>query len=121
MKLEEFIAYNKPSKQRSRLDPFADSIFKLREEGYSLRQICEFLSKNSVAISKQALSEYIKRRQNCATQKPTASGAVNKKPNITPSQDDAPAKATVGISKINTPEDIRRVRRQEINIDDYAQ
>lgn len=62
MDANEFLKKVTPAAQRSRLAPFWNDITKLRENGCTLEQVCEFLAANGVQISIAGLSKYIKRR-----------------------------------------------------------
>lgn len=62
MDADEFLKKVTPAAQRSRLAPFWNDITKLRENGCTLEQVCEFLAANGVQISIAGLSKYIKRR-----------------------------------------------------------
>lgn len=62
MELEQFRAKAKPAKRKSRLDAFHEDIATLRQDGYSLRQVCEFLESKQCKVTPQALNEWIKRR-----------------------------------------------------------
>lgn len=63
MDADEFSRTVRPAKLRSRLAPFWLGILKLRNQGYSLAQIREFLSLNNVTISIAGLAAYIKRQE----------------------------------------------------------
>lgn len=111
MKIDEFIKLNKPANQRSMFDPYINEIFRLKKAGYSLVQICQFLSENDIKTNKSSLSQYIKRRSNCLKEE-------QDRPMI--QENNEPVQKTPGESKINTPADVRKARRHEINIDDYS-
>jgi len=62
MDIEEFEKRVPPKAKKSRLEPFHEQIFRLREKGYALWQIREFLKENSLDISAESIRKYIKSR-----------------------------------------------------------
>ncbi|MGX2042265.1 hypothetical protein ACWJKU_19830 (plasmid) [Methylocaldum sp. MU1018] len=62
MDIEEFEKRVPPKAKKSRLEPFHEQIFRLREKGYALWQIREFLKANSLDISTESIRKYIKSR-----------------------------------------------------------
>lgn len=83
MELDKFKAQVTPAKRRSKLDKFLKEIFTLREDGYTLQQICEFLEANGTKVSRQSLHEFIQRRQgslpkDTADQKPQTAAQAAK-------------------------------------------
>lgn len=63
MDAEEYFKNVTPGAMRSSLDPFWPAIKKARSEGYTLKQIVDFLKTNSVTITVAGLSVYIRRRE----------------------------------------------------------
>ena len=61
MKLDEFMVTVRPAKQRSKLKPHHADIVKLREQGYTLDQVCEFLARNAVITSPSNVASYLRR------------------------------------------------------------
>jgi hypothetical protein len=61
MDADEFLKQVHPAAKRSRLAPFHDDIIKLRDRGYTLQQICDFLKLNNINISLAGLSKYLKK------------------------------------------------------------
>ncbi|MBW8831274.1 MAG: hypothetical protein JF606_17990, partial [Burkholderiales bacterium] len=51
MKLDEFMGTVTPAKRRSKLTPHLADMLKLREQGYTLAQVCDFLARNGVTTS----------------------------------------------------------------------
>lgn len=62
MELSEFEKQVKPAAKRSQLEPFKEQIFELREKGYANGQIREFLSKNGLTVSTEAVRKFINSR-----------------------------------------------------------
>ena len=61
MNLDEFMVAVEPAKQRSKLKPHHADIVKLREQGYTLDQVCEFLARNAVITSPSNVASYLRR------------------------------------------------------------
>ncbi|MEO5831026.1 MAG: hypothetical protein ABIQ36_10720 [Rhodanobacter sp.] len=61
--LEEFIRKHKPGTKRSRLFPHLPAIHRLRAEGFSFDQVCQYLSEKGVPISVSGLSSFLKRHE----------------------------------------------------------
>lgn len=62
MDADEFIKVHQPAPTKSRLAPFWPEIRKLREQGYSLYVIQDFLGANNVTTSINNLTLFIKRQ-----------------------------------------------------------
>ena len=60
MDIEEFKKKTTPRAKRSKLHPFRNDIFDLRENGYSFSQIAEYLANKGIAISVVRLSRFVK-------------------------------------------------------------
>ena len=74
MDLDKFKQQTRPSRWRSKMDPFRAEILSLHSDGYSLAQIAEWLrSAHQIEVSRQAIGEFIRRR---ATAKPVAPAAT---------------------------------------------
>lgn len=79
---------NHPPKQRiSKLEPFAEDIFYLIKNGYSQRQIIQFLQQNEMNVGLTTLNQFIKRRKEKSLTKQNenhivkdAQASENKKP-----------------------------------------
>ena len=63
IKIDEFKKNHLPSQKKSKLMPFFEDIKSLKESGYSLDKICEYLQLNDVSVSRSGLHQYIKRRE----------------------------------------------------------
>ncbi len=63
IKVDEFMAQRKAAAKSSRLDPWADDIFTLKDNGYTQKQILEFLEANGIKVSQMTLSVFIRSRQ----------------------------------------------------------
>lgn len=61
MDIDEFKRTVQPRQKRSRLLPFTKQIRQLKADGYTDLQISEWLSKNNIAISREAVRKFIKR------------------------------------------------------------
>ena len=60
--LLEIAAKARPSRNRSRLDPYLLDLRKLKSEGYSFAQLQGFLAELGVTASRQTIQEYLIRR-----------------------------------------------------------
>jgi len=67
MNLDEFSAQVEPKAKRSRLEPYFAEIFDLKTRGYANWQIREFLSRNGVDVTVEAVRKFIKRREGKST------------------------------------------------------
>jgi hypothetical protein len=65
MHIDEFIQNHKPKKRNhtSMLDPFAEDIKRLREDGYTLLQIAQYLELNDVKATPSDISWFMKTRR----------------------------------------------------------
>jgi hypothetical protein len=61
--LEEFIRKHRPGTKRSRLFPHLPAIHRLRAEGFSFDQVCQYLSEKGVSITVSGLSSFLKRHE----------------------------------------------------------
>lgn len=61
--VDDFIRKNKPGTKRSRLFPHLPAIHRLRAEGFSFDQVCQFLREKGVPITVSGLSSYLKRHE----------------------------------------------------------
>lgn len=60
--LLKIAAQERPSRNRSRLDPYLLDLRKLKSDGYSFEQLRIFLSRLGVTVSRQTIQEYLIRR-----------------------------------------------------------
>lgn len=60
--VEQFLQAVIPAGKRSRLLPYTTQIERLREDGCSLKQICQFLSEQGVVVSAPGLWKFLKNR-----------------------------------------------------------
>lgn len=63
MDIEEFTKQAKPRAKRSKLEPFKKQIFTLKEMGYVDWQIKEWLETEGLVVSRQAVQQFIKKRE----------------------------------------------------------
>lgn len=64
MDIDEYKRKTQPKARRlSRLDPFRTQIFDLRESGYALDQIAEWLVANGLTITSEAIRKYVKKHE----------------------------------------------------------
>ncbi len=61
--LEEFIRKHRPGTKRSRLFPHLPAIHRLRAEGFSFDQVCQYLDEKGVSITVSGLSSFLKRHE----------------------------------------------------------
>ena len=71
MKLDEFMGAVTPAKRRSKLTPYLADMRELREQGYTLAQVCDFLARNGVTTSPSNVASYLHRTM-ARTPQPTA-------------------------------------------------
>lgn len=62
MDVNDYMRQVRPAGKRSRIAPFLSEIQTLRERGFSLEQVREFLSTNGVEVSVGGLSAYLSRQ-----------------------------------------------------------
>jgi hypothetical protein len=62
--LEEFIRKHRPGTKRSRLFPHLPAIHRLRAEGFSFDQVCQYLGEKGVSITVSGLASFLKRHEN---------------------------------------------------------
>jgi len=102
MKAEEFKTQQKPKGRRSRLAPYLGDIRKLRNDGYTLEQIREFLALNQISISIRGLTAYLQRQekipaspiqaaQSPVTSKPAQPTAIDVEPQMAEFQSETAA------------------------------
>ena len=73
MDIEEYKQQTRPSRWRSKLDPFRAEILSLQGDGYSLAQVAEWLkSAHQIEVSRQAIGEFIRRRAPAKAAAPAA-------------------------------------------------
>jgi DNA-binding transcriptional MerR regulator len=65
MHIDEFIQNHQPKKRvhSSKLDPFVGDIKRLRDSGYTLSQIAEYLELNDVKATPSDISWFIRTRR----------------------------------------------------------
>lgn len=61
--LEAFMAQQPSQAKVSKLEPWCEDIFTLKNNGYTQKQILEYLALNGVKVSQTALNSFIKVRQ----------------------------------------------------------
>lgn len=63
MDINEFINQVKP-KPRSKIEPFYEDLKKLKEANCTIEQLQKFVKLNGLSVSKSAIDQYMKRKQN---------------------------------------------------------
>lgn len=63
MDITEFEKQMPPKAKRSRLEPFLQQIFELKDKGYANWQIQKFLEDNGVKVSQESVRKFIKSRE----------------------------------------------------------
>lgn len=63
MDVDEFQAAMEPKAKRSKMEPYRAQIFELKGKGYANWQIKEFLGKNGVEVTTEAVRKFIKSRE----------------------------------------------------------
>jgi hypothetical protein len=112
--IDEFEKQVKPGAKRSRMEPYRAQIFALKSKGYADSQVRDWLATNGVIVSRQAVQQFVKKRQALMTANApavTTRHALSTKDsgNVSPS------------SKITNPADIRKARKREIDLSDYSE
>jgi hypothetical protein len=62
MNIDEFEKHFQPTQRQSKLEPFKEQIFNLREKKYTNLLIREWLKSNGVEVSQEAVRKFIKSR-----------------------------------------------------------
>ena len=84
--IDDFLKKVQPRGKRSKLNPFADEIFLLKEQHYTLDQICTYLfEKKSLEVSRQNLHLWINKNKTYWESK-----AAEKKLQVQPQKTDKP-------------------------------
>jgi len=128
MKLDEFMVTVRPAKQRSKLKPHQADIVKMRELGYTLDQVCEFLARNAVSTSPSNVASYLRRavaREQAPHQ--AASSALKRHADApAPASPVEPAKAAELAPKLPEPVkplipgDLRAIARNRPDLNELA-
>jgi hypothetical protein len=74
----------KPKKQNSILDPFLNDLKELQKQGYSLQQMRMLLAQLDIAVSRQTISEFLRRREKAVNKNPASIP-----PSVTPKKENA--------------------------------
>lgn len=96
MELEKFKQRVQPNSRRSKLDKFITEIFALRNDGYTLQQIADFLKENGTVVTRQSVQEFIQRR--------SASGGAIPAPRAAPAALPPTPTATPGAAPATEPD-----------------
>jgi len=99
MDVNEFMQQVRPAGKRSRIAPFLSEILTLRERGFSLEQVREFLSRNGVEVSVGGLSAFLSRQ---GVHGPTSHASVSSR--TSPGSPEAAAEETTAPTEEADPE-----------------
>lgn len=129
--VEIFMASEAPARPKSKLLPHRDAIERLRTEGYTLHQICKFLSTQGVSADPSLLSKFLRAAANSAAppQNPPAAKSPrtlarnhqnDERPVATPagSQPASPSKSVEDLMREN-PE-LTQKQAEEKFVDQFA-
>lgn len=83
---QAFAQKHKPKGRKSKLHPHLESIQYLKDEGYTIEQIQEFLKEQKISISYTALQSFIKRHCSDESKSAPAKTAKQKQGSVTPGQ-----------------------------------
>jgi len=125
--IEEFVQLNTPaSTSGSKMSPYLADLYRLREMGYSYKQIQSYLAGKSVTVSIQGIASYLNRHR-----EQKAAKADTKRPQTrtirpetvaTPAsrRDDHVEKESENQQTIFDPTDLREILSEKINLDQLA-
>jgi len=107
MDIEEFEKRMKPSAKRSRLEPFRSQIFELKAKGHADWQVRDWLAANGLEVSRQAVQQFIKKRE----QAQLVNVSINEKPAALPQETITPKKEVETDDDLEhlSPADQRRI------------
>ena len=110
MDIEEFEKRMKPSAKRSRLEPFRSQIFELKAKGYADWQVRDWLAANGLEVSRQAVQQFIKKRE----QAQLVNVSINEKPAALPQETITPKKEVETDDDLEhlSPADQRRIKNE---------
>lgn len=80
MNADEFLKQVLPASKPSRLVPFLNDLHMLRQSGYTLKQVQDFLRRNDVTISIGGLAAYLQRQAKPRIEKPAPKGQYTTTP-----------------------------------------
>jgi len=117
--LEEFIRKHKPGTKRSRLFPHLPAIQRLRAEGFSFDQVCQYLGEKGVSITVSGLSSFLKRHEDIELDEQSRRPAH--KSGVPPAglANDVPREATPSITYSPDLDGLEKKRRRERLGDQY--
>ncbi|WP_124678920.1 hypothetical protein [Burkholderia cenocepacia] len=118
MNREEFEKTTEPAGRKSKLAPFLIDIRALRDNGYSLQQVLEYLKANGVEISLRGLTAYLARHKN---DEPTTSSETRRM-RTTPETQEQPQRHSdeAKHSESHDPAAINQVLGQPVNLEELA-
>jgi len=129
MKLDEFMVEVPPATQRSKLRPHHADIATLRDHGYTLAQVCDFLARNGVVTSPSNVASYLRRdaarAQPPQTPHEPASTAVGEPPSAISSPTNTTTAATTPLPEqfkygVHDPRRIDEIMRRNPDLKAYA-
>jgi hypothetical protein len=68
MDINEFVKQVRPRAKRSRLDPFKNQIFELKELGYANWQIRDWLVTNGIEVTQESVRKFVVTRESANAQ-----------------------------------------------------
>lgn len=63
MDIDDFKKTFEPASKRSKLDAYRKEIFDLKDQGYTNKQICDYIKANGITVSVEAVRKFIKSRE----------------------------------------------------------
>lgn len=127
MDIEEFVQLNKPaSTSGSKLFPFLADLYRLRELGYSYKQIQSYLAGKDITVSVQGIASYLDRHREqkaaeLQTKRPQT-GTIQPEPVAKPARnrDDHVENDQENKQTYFDPSDLREILSEKINLDQLA-
>lgn len=128
MDIEEFVQLNKPASiSGSKLSPFLADLYRLREMGYSYKQIQSYIAGKGITVSIQGIASYLARHQEqkaseLQTKRPQTRTNQQPEPVATPASngDDHADKEPENRQTYFDPSDLREILNEKINLDQLA-
>ncbi|WP_175771818.1 hypothetical protein [Burkholderia ambifaria] len=121
MDREEFEKTTEPAGRKSKLAPFLIDIRALRDNGYSLQQVLEYLKANGIEISLRGLTAYLARHKNDEPTTSSARGRIRTTTETTTGQGQSERNSNEAAhSESHDPAAINQVLGQPVNLEELA-
>jgi len=119
MDVDQFAKTVHPGVRKSHMNPFMNDLLRLRKDGYTLKQIQEFLSTNGVSTSISNLARFLKRQdQPQKTQLPAITNKARPAPQVEPQDShEADGPPVIGL---HNPRDLDAIIANKPDLDALA-